>query len=240
MRHLRWASALAVVFVFTAVVAPAPLAVEQAAARAAAQASGSAPLRAVAEDAQRFQRERPPAMPLPAGVDKRYSARMPLVSEAYVQGRAAKAEALLNQLNAIDVATLTMAEQLDAFIIRDRLQQVIADARFKTYLVPLSDAGGFHVQFASDLNTRAFATASDYDEYVARLQSFKDYTAAADRDAAAGTRRRQHAAWSVDGAQLHPDGHAIRQRDAGRQPVHGPDQEDSRKHRRRRPRTDSA
>ena len=116
-------------------------------------------------------------MPLPAGVDKRYSARMPLVSEAYVQGRAAKAEALLNQLNAIDVATLTMAEQLDAFIIRDRLQQVIADARFKTYLVPLSDAGGFHVQFASDLNTRAFATASDYDEYVARLQSFKDYTA---------------------------------------------------------------
>ena len=138
----------------------------------------SAQFKTLADETQKFQRERPPSSPVPAGTDARYRERMPVVSEKYVQERAARARALLDRLKAIDTATLTTAEQLDAFIVKDRLEKVVADATFKTYLVPVSDDGGFYSQFASDVNQRAFNTVADYDIYIARLQSFKEHTAA--------------------------------------------------------------
>ena len=85
---------------------------------------------------------------------------MPVVSEKYSQERAARAQALLDRLKALDAATLTTAEQLDVFIVKDRLEQIVADAKFKSYLVPVSDDGGFHSQFANDLNQRAFSLRS--------------------------------------------------------------------------------
>jgi uncharacterized protein (DUF885 family) len=103
---------------------------------------------------------------------------MPIVSEKYVQDRATRAQALLDRLKAITTSTLTTAERLDAFIVKDRLEQVVAEAKFKTYLVPISDDGGFFSQFANEANNRAFNTAADYDTYIARLQSFKEHTTA--------------------------------------------------------------
>ena len=141
-------------------------------------AAPSAQFKVLADETQKLQRERPPSSPVPAGTDARYRERMPVVSEKYVQERAARARALLDRLKAIDTATLTTAEQLDAFIVKDRLEQIVADATFKTYLVPVSDDGGFYSQFANDVNQRAFNTVADYDIYIARLQSFKEHTAA--------------------------------------------------------------
>jgi uncharacterized protein (DUF885 family) len=138
----------------------------------------AAALQAILAEAQALQRERPPALPLPAGADRRYSARMPFASEDYVQKRAARAASLLDRLKAVDQSKLSAADQLDVFIVSDRLQQTVAEAKFKTYLVPISDAGGFHVQFANDVGSRSFASVADYDEYVARLQSFKELTTA--------------------------------------------------------------
>jgi len=145
---------------------------------AAASSPATAPVQSIFSEAQALQRERPPALPLPAGADRRYSARMPFASEGYIQQRAARAASLLDRLKAVDQSALSVGDQLDAFIVADRLQQTVAEAKFRTYLVPISDAGGFHVQFANDVGSRSFAGVADYDEYIARLQSFRDLTTA--------------------------------------------------------------
>jgi uncharacterized protein (DUF885 family) len=145
---------------------------------AAPASAASTELKTIAAETQKFQRERPQTSPVPAGTDSRYRERMPVVSEKYVQERAARAQALLDRLKTINASTLSTTDQLDAFILKDRLEQVVADATFKSYLVPLSDDGGFFSQFANDLNSRAFNTVADYDTYIARLQSFKEHTTA--------------------------------------------------------------
>jgi uncharacterized protein (DUF885 family) len=145
---------------------------------AAPASAASTELKTIAAETQKFQRERPQTSPVPVGTDSRYRERMPVVSEKYVQERAARAQALLDRLKTINASTLSTTDQLDAFILKDRLEQVVADATFKSYLVPLSDDGGFFSQFANDLNSRAFNTVADYDTYIARLQSFKEHTTA--------------------------------------------------------------
>ena len=155
-----------------------PVAAARAQPATASAPATATPLQAIFSEAQALQRERPPALPLPAGADRRYSARMPFASEDYVQKRAARAASLLGRLKTVDQSKLSAADQLDVFIVSDRLQQTIAEAKFKTYLVPISDAGGFHVQFANDVGSRASPASSDYDEYIARLQSFKELTTA--------------------------------------------------------------
>lgn len=132
----------------------------------------------LAEEIVAFHRETTPRLPVPPGTDERYSDRMPIVSEAYVQERRERAEELLHRLHEIDVAALDTPGQLDHYYLEESLERHIHDARFRTHLVPVSDAGGFHVTFARQQQGRTLATVEDFDSYIARMQSFREHTAA--------------------------------------------------------------
>ncbi len=134
-------------------------------------------LAALAQEILAFSRERPPALPVPPGTDDRYSDRMPLVSDAYIQERANRGQALLDRLRTIPISELTTPDQLDHYFLEESLQHQIAEARFRTHLVPISAAGGFHVNFARQQQERSLNSVQDHDSYIARLQSFREHTA---------------------------------------------------------------
>lgn len=175
-RALRCCGWLAVV----ACLAAAPATAQQT--EAQKSAVGVAPstvteLAALTDEILALARETPPALPLPPGTDPRYSDRMPVVSEEYFQSQARRAGDLLDRVLALDTAQLTVEQQLDVYVLTDRLRTRLADAQFRTYLVPISDAGGFHTRFADQASRAMLRSVADYDRYIAGLQSFGEHVA---------------------------------------------------------------
>ncbi|MGH7449464.1 MAG: DUF885 domain-containing protein [Longimicrobiales bacterium] len=162
-------------FVAVLSVAAVPATAQQANVRdpAAAVAPGAnADLDALIDEVLALGRENPPPLPLPQGTDPRYGDRMPIVSEESIQAQARRAAQLLERVLALDTAQLTREQQLDVYVLTDRLRSRLAEARFRTYLVPVTDAGGFHTRFAQQARSGTLRTVADHDRYTARLQSF--------------------------------------------------------------------
>ena len=132
-------------------------------------------LRTILADAGALFREDSP-LPIPYGTDPRYSARMPAISEEQFVGRASRAEILLNRLSALPRSGLPAAEQIDAEILARQLRDEISEIRFRTYLVPFGSRSGFHISFAEAAERAPLRTVDEYDRYIARLQSFREYT----------------------------------------------------------------
>lgn len=133
-------------------------------------------LRAILADASALSGDESP-IPVPSGTDPRYSARMPAISEAQFVDRAARAEILLDRLSALPRSGLPAAERIDAEILARQLREEIAEIRFRTYLVPFGSRSGFHISFAEAAERASLRTVDEYDRYIARLQSFREYTA---------------------------------------------------------------
>lgn len=144
---------------------------------ALAQPQSTAPdsLRAILADAVALSRDEPP-LPVPSGTDPRYSARMPAISEEQFVGRASRAERLLDRVRALPRSGLTAAERIDAEILARQLGDEIAEIRFRAYLVPFGSRSGFHISFAEAAERAPLRTVEEYDRYIARLQSFREYT----------------------------------------------------------------
>jgi uncharacterized protein (DUF885 family) len=176
VRALRCCGWLVVV----ACIAAAPATAQQTEAEKSAVDAASSTvteLAALADQVLALARENAPTLPLPPGTDPRYSDRMPVVSEEYFQSQAQRAGALLDRVRALDTAQLTVEQQLDVYVLTDRLRTRLADAQFRTYLVPIGDAGGFHTRFADQASRGMLRSVADYDRYIARLQSFGEHVA---------------------------------------------------------------
>jgi uncharacterized protein (DUF885 family) len=133
-------------------------------------------LRAILADAVALSSDDPP-LPVPSGTDPRYGARMPAISEAQFVERASRAETLVRRLSALPRSGLPAAERIDAEILERQLREEIAEIRFRTYLVPFGSRSGFHISFAEAAERASLRTVAEYDRYIARLQSFREYTA---------------------------------------------------------------
>jgi uncharacterized protein (DUF885 family) len=127
------------------------------------------------EDVEEF-RGQDHSLPIPEGTNKRYSDRYTAISEDYYINQANEAEKFLDQLEAIDKSDLSTDLQLDAAVLERQLRNQIASAEFRSYLIPIGVAGGFHISLARQAKNRRFQTVDDYDDYIAKLQSFKEYT----------------------------------------------------------------
>jgi uncharacterized protein (DUF885 family) len=121
---------------------------------------------------QRWLREDP--VNATAVGDVRYNDRWPDSSLAAIQNSQAADRAALDALSRFDVSGLSRADRLNYDIIKLEEQRRVDAAPFKPYLYEINHQGG--IQTANEVAEIApFATLRDYENWIARLQSFGAY-----------------------------------------------------------------
>jgi uncharacterized protein (DUF885 family) len=126
------------------------------------------------DDVQKF-RDAGFTLPLPEGVPERYSHRMEDVSPARYEREAQALAGFAARLDAIDRASLPPAIQTDAEILFRQLRDDRAEIRFHAYEVPIGSREGFHFDLPAWPDRSTFTTVQHYDNYIARLQSFRQH-----------------------------------------------------------------
>ncbi|WP_420467200.1 DUF885 domain-containing protein [Panacagrimonas sp.] len=105
--------------------------------------------------------------------DMRFNDRWEDLSEAAIEADHAQDRLALERLAAIDRAVLPAAQQLDYDLFRYDLEDRIAGFELDAHLMPLNQLQG--VQLRSQIVAFSpFATAADYDNWLARLQSLDE------------------------------------------------------------------
>lgn len=116
-------------------------------------------------------------LPLPAGVPARYARRMEDVSLGRYEDEAKTLEAFAERLAAIDRAALPAALQTDAEILHRQIRDRREELRFRAFEIPIGSREGFHFALPALPDRYAFDAVGQYDDYIAKLQSFHEHTA---------------------------------------------------------------
>lgn len=101
--------------------------------------------------------------------------KLPDMSLKVFKARLAEQRALLERLKAIDAKELKSRERVNYRIFKRLLQDRVREARFKTYLMPITNRDGFHVSFPQLHKSVPLKTYEDYRNYCARLEAFGVY-----------------------------------------------------------------
>jgi uncharacterized protein (DUF885 family) len=112
--------------------------------------------------------------------DTRYNDRWPDLSLAAIERSAGADRAALDQLNHIDVATLSAADRMTYDIVKRQFDELVSASRFKPYVYAIDHQGTLHgtpsPQAANELAEIApFDSVHDYENWIARLNSFGPY-----------------------------------------------------------------
>jgi uncharacterized protein (DUF885 family) len=103
--------------------------------------------------------------------DRRWNDRWPDRSLAAIRKDEEHMAAALARLAKIDRAQLSPADQLNYDLFKKDLETDIEGAKFRGYLMPVTQRGG--PQILDELGDRLrFETVKDYDDWIARLRSF--------------------------------------------------------------------
>lgn len=113
----------------------------------------------------------------PDDVDARYSKRLEDVSEARYENEAKTLGEFDTRLRAIDRATLPLALQTDAEILSRQLRDRRNELRFRAFELPMGSREGFHFEISALPDKYNFDNVADFDEYIAKLQSFREHAA---------------------------------------------------------------
>ena len=136
----------------------------------------SASLQALLDEAWEFRLAEDPLFATSAG-DHRYDDRLPSMTHADLDRRAAHDRAALEKLKTVDRAALSASERVSADMFARQLSDGLADYDFGAYRIPINSDSGFHTDFAELPDRMPFATPKDYENYVARLSAFPTYVA---------------------------------------------------------------
>lgn len=117
------------------------------------------------------------ALSLPAGVPERYARRMEDVSEQRYRDEATALTAFADRLAAIDRGALSPAMQMDAEILGRQLRDRLGELRFRAFEIPIGSREGFHFELPAMPDRSNFDTVGSYDDYIAKLQSFRAHAA---------------------------------------------------------------
>ncbi len=132
-------------------------------------------LHALFQEAWEYRLQTDPLFATTVG-DHRYDDRLPDVSpQAFIQRRARLTE-FLRRLKAIPRDALDREDQISYDIFRRLLQDEIREIDFRTYLMPVTDRSGFHIDFARIADYMPLHTPADYRRYIARLEKFREFT----------------------------------------------------------------
>lgn len=101
--------------------------------------------------------------------DKRWNDKLSDLSQGAVAADLAKTKEFLGRFEAIDTTGFPEQEALNkALMVRD-LRQTLDDARFRGWLMPVTQIAGAHLAFGQLLSSLSFDSVKDYEDYVARL-----------------------------------------------------------------------
>jgi len=110
--------------------------------------------------------------------DRRYNDRLPDPSEAAAKRSRDQDAEMLARLETIDRGALPAEEQVNYDIFERLKQRRLEEFEFRTYLMPITNRWGFHIQFAQLADDVPLNTVEDYENYIARLEQYKTYTQA--------------------------------------------------------------
>ena len=108
--------------------------------------------------------------------DRRFNAQLASVTAADAERRAAQQREFLDRLSRIDRNALTPEEQVSYDIYKRLTENDIAGFEFRDYLMPITNREGFHTGFPQLGDEVPLATTEDYENYIARLRAFREYT----------------------------------------------------------------
>jgi uncharacterized protein (DUF885 family) len=143
---------------------------------AAGEATAASTLHALFDEAWAFALEEDPLLATAVG-EHRYDDRLPGVTPADVERRAARARLFQERLEAIDRARLSTPDRVSYDMFAADLGNELAAYEFNAWLMPLNAEGSFHSSFARLPAEMPLESVRDYESYVARLRAFPRYAA---------------------------------------------------------------
>ncbi|MDI6807747.1 MAG: DUF885 domain-containing protein [Candidatus Eisenbacteria bacterium] len=104
--------------------------------------------------------------------DHRYDDKLKDSSERAFNEDIEKVKDYLAQSEKIDAKTLSESDRTSLLVFQRVLRDRIEGASFKPYLFPISQQEGPHITFPEIVSYHPFNTPKDYENYIARLNSF--------------------------------------------------------------------
>ncbi len=107
--------------------------------------------------------------------DARYNDRLPEVSLEAAARWEQKTREQLAQLRSIDADKLSATQRVNYQILLRTLANDLAESQFHANWIPITNRSGFHISFPDLRDQVPLRTVNDYDNYIARLNGFRDY-----------------------------------------------------------------
>lgn len=111
-----------------------------------------------------------------AAGDHRYNDRLPGVSVADSTRQDAAKQKFFERLQAIDREALSPTDRINYDILTRQLKNGLAEFQFQQHLLPIDQRTGFHIDFAELPKNMPLNSTKDYENFIARLRAFGDYT----------------------------------------------------------------
>ncbi|MFC2173410.1 DUF885 family protein [Acidobacteriota bacterium] len=105
-----------------------------------------------------------------------YNDRLPSKTLEAYERRLARQRGFLDRIEKINKEDLTPDERVSYDIFKRLAGNKIANLEFKTYLMPVTNRGGFHIYFPRLPKNVPLDTVKDYENFIARMKAFKKYT----------------------------------------------------------------
>lgn len=144
----------------------------------AAAADSPGPLasfRSLVDEAWEFKVREDPLLASRVG-DRRYDDRLPEVAVADWQRRLETQRGFLRRLESVDMPALPAAQQVNYRIFKRLLEDTIAELEYETYLMPITNRTGFHIEFPELRRRMPFDDTHHYENYISRLRQFDRYS----------------------------------------------------------------
>ncbi len=137
-------------------------------------AKNSAPLHALFDEAWQHDLEENPLFATAVGVHT-WNDRLPSQTAQDRRRRNDYRLDLLQRLDKIDRDTLSQTDRVSYALFERQLRGAIDAYGLKHYLFPFTADSGFHTGFARLANDMPFATVTDYENYIRRMEGWPDY-----------------------------------------------------------------
>jgi uncharacterized protein (DUF885 family) len=140
----------------------------------AAEDSASKSFARLMDEAWQFDLREDPLFATHVG-EHRYDDKLPAASVADSQRRLAQKAEFQKRWKAIDRGQLSKTERINYDIFGLQLANELAEGRFQSYLMPITNRSGFHISFPELPKDSRLDTTQDYENYIARLRAFGAY-----------------------------------------------------------------
>ena len=139
-----------------------------------AEADAKARFDALLAQAWELEKQENPLRATASG-DHRFNDRLPSMTMADLERRAAAARSQLDALRAIDRAALGPEDRVSYAMFERDLGQDLARQRFRAWRIPITSDSGFHTGISRLAQEVPLRTVQDYENYLSRLRAIPAY-----------------------------------------------------------------